>query len=94
MEDVIEFFREFEGEGIDFAQGGEEGELGDFKENAFTAILAEDLSAAGILESPVVCYLEAGPHIFHREEAMELWMAGLKDPEGNLVMLMEERAID
>lgn len=61
MVDVNEFFREFQVEVVDFAQGGEDGEEGDFKENAFTTIIAEDLSAAGILESPDVCYFEAGP---------------------------------
>jgi predicted enzyme related to lactoylglutathione lyase len=33
------------------------------------------------------------PHVVHRDETQELWMAGLKDPEGNAVILMEERAI-
>jgi predicted enzyme related to lactoylglutathione lyase len=33
------------------------------------------------------------PHMVHRDEAQELWMAGLRDPEGNAVILMEERPI-
>lgn len=33
------------------------------------------------------------PHIVHRDETQELWMAGLRDPEGNAVILMEERPI-
>lgn len=36
--------------------------------------------------------LEALPHVVHRDEGQELWMASLKDPEGNLVCLMEERS--
>ena len=33
------------------------------------------------------------PHVVHRDETHELWMAGLRDPEGNAVILMEERLI-
>ena len=33
------------------------------------------------------------PHVVHRTEAMELWMASVTDPDGNHVMLMEERAV-
>ena len=33
------------------------------------------------------------PHIVHRDASQELWMAGLKDPEGNPVILMEERSL-
>jgi predicted enzyme related to lactoylglutathione lyase len=32
------------------------------------------------------------PHVVHRTEAMELWMAAILDPERNTVCLMEERA--
>ena len=31
------------------------------------------------------------PHVVHRDESQELWMAGLRDPDGNAVILMEER---
>jgi predicted enzyme related to lactoylglutathione lyase len=31
------------------------------------------------------------PHIVHRDGATELWMAGLKDPDGHHIMLMQER---
>ena len=33
------------------------------------------------------------PHVVHRDAAQELWMASLRDPEGNPVMLMEERPL-
>jgi catechol 2,3-dioxygenase-like lactoylglutathione lyase family enzyme len=36
--------------------------------------------------------LESRPHVVHRTDAMELWMAGLRDPEGNAVVLMSEVA--
>jgi predicted enzyme related to lactoylglutathione lyase len=31
------------------------------------------------------------PHIVHREGGTQLWMAGFKDPDGNNLVLMEER---
>ena len=37
--------------------------------------------------------LEGLPHVVHRTEGMELWMASLRDPEGNMLCLMEERAV-
>jgi predicted enzyme related to lactoylglutathione lyase len=33
------------------------------------------------------------PHVVHRDEVHQLWMAGLRDPEGNPVILMEERPL-
>ena len=33
------------------------------------------------------------PLVVHRDDVHELWMAGLRDPEGNPVMLMEERLL-
>lgn len=33
---------------------------------------------------------ESEPHVVHRTDAMELWMAGLRDTEGNAVVLMSE----
>jgi predicted enzyme related to lactoylglutathione lyase len=33
------------------------------------------------------------PHVVHRDGLHELWMTGLKDPEGNAVILMEERPL-
>jgi predicted enzyme related to lactoylglutathione lyase len=33
------------------------------------------------------------PHIVHRDATSELWMAGLADPDGHHIMLMQERPI-
>ena len=33
------------------------------------------------------------PHAVHRDARHELWLVGLRDPEGNLLELMEERAL-
>ena len=61
MSETLEFYQELQSEVVDFAQGGGSDEGAGFKENAFTDIVSQDLSAAGIVESPVVCYFEAGP---------------------------------
>jgi catechol 2,3-dioxygenase-like lactoylglutathione lyase family enzyme len=34
------------------------------------------------------------PHVVHREGATELWMAALRDPDGHVVILMQERTGD
>ncbi len=31
------------------------------------------------------------PHVVHRDGTMELWMAGLNDPDGHHIILMQER---
>lgn len=62
MSETLEFFRQIQAEVMDFAMGGDGGDRAGFKEDAFTAIVAEDLSAAGIVESPVPCYFETGPN--------------------------------
>jgi predicted enzyme related to lactoylglutathione lyase len=31
------------------------------------------------------------PHVVHRDGTTELWMAGLTDPDGHHIMLMQER---
>lgn len=36
---------------------------------------------------------QSPPHVVHRSETNELWLASLEDPEGNLVCLMEERPL-
>jgi catechol 2,3-dioxygenase-like lactoylglutathione lyase family enzyme len=33
------------------------------------------------------------PHIVHRDDAHELWMTGLRDPDGHHLVLMEERPL-
>ncbi len=31
------------------------------------------------------------PHVVHRDDTTELWMAGLTDPDGHHIILMQER---
>jgi methylmalonyl-CoA/ethylmalonyl-CoA epimerase len=46
--------------------------------------------AVAALEGRGVTF-ESPAHVVHRTEAVELWMAALKDPDGNPVVLMSER---
>ena len=48
------------------------------------ARIHETLSARGVA-------FVGAPHIVHRDDSMELWMAFFRDPSGNLLALMEER---
>lgn len=34
------------------------------------------------------------PHVVHRDDVHELWMAFFEDPDGCVLALMEERAVD
>lgn len=57
MKRLQEFIAEFQQDIIDRSNGDE---LFSTKEEAFTAIMAEELSASGSLESPEVCFFEHG----------------------------------
>jgi methylmalonyl-CoA/ethylmalonyl-CoA epimerase len=51
----------------------------------------DDLDGAvATLESRGVTF-DHGPHLIHRTPASELWMASLRDPDGNPVVLMNDR---
>src|SRR5689334_2623591 len=56
---LLNFYLELEGDVTDRANP-QSGEFADFREAAFTEILAGDLENAGALESPVICHYEAG----------------------------------
>jgi catechol 2,3-dioxygenase-like lactoylglutathione lyase family enzyme len=51
-----------------------------------------DAEAARLRELDVT--FEDKPHVVHRDGRMELWMTGLKDPDGHRIILMEERATE
>jgi methylmalonyl-CoA/ethylmalonyl-CoA epimerase len=53
----------------------------------------DDLDGAvATLEGRGVAF-DHGPHLIHRAETSELWMANLHDPDGNPVVLMSDRPI-
>ncbi len=45
---------------------------------------AQRLTAAGVT-------MTDQPHVVHRDADTELWMSGLKDPDGHHIILMQER---
>ena len=51
-----------------------------------------DLDAAVEAIGSTGVAIDAPPHLVHRDDRMELWMAGLRDPDGHPVCLMTERA--
>jgi predicted enzyme related to lactoylglutathione lyase len=50
-------------------------------EQAYAALVARDVAS------------QAGPELTHRQPGSELWLAFVRDSEGNLLGLMEERAV-
>lgn len=62
MQNLNAFYEALQGEVIDEAGGAgyaSDEVSPDFKENAFTRIITEDLALAGVLESPLTCHYEA-----------------------------------
>lgn len=62
MTEIESFYEELHSDVVLEAKGtvSESGELtgADFKENAFTRLVVDDLSAAGVMEAPTTCFLE------------------------------------
>jgi hypothetical protein len=57
---LISFYQELEGEISDHSLPSEGSGTAKLREYAFTSILADELEASGVLESPVVCHDEGG----------------------------------
>jgi methylmalonyl-CoA/ethylmalonyl-CoA epimerase len=51
-----------------------------------------DAAAAQAALAAAGAHVEGEPHIVHRTETYDLWMAGFHDGEGNMHVFMEERA--
>lgn len=56
MSELSSFYEELQADVIAEAVNSPDGE--DFKENAFTRIIVNDLAVAGVLESPITCHYE------------------------------------
>ncbi len=50
------------------------------------------LAAHGVMRARGVTF-EADPHVVHRDDRHELWMAFFKDSEGNLLALSGEKSL-
>jgi catechol 2,3-dioxygenase-like lactoylglutathione lyase family enzyme len=67
-------------------------ESSEFKSSPLIYYRVADIGAAhAALEARGVVF-EGPPHVVHRTEDSELWMAGFKDSEGNYLTLMSEVA--
>ena len=49
-----------------------------------------DIAAAHAALAARGAAFDGAPHVVHRAPGMELWMASLRDPEGNALALMSE----
>jgi hypothetical protein len=57
---IIQFHQQIESEITESARHEPGDDSGEFRENVLTEIYVEELSAAGVLESPIVCHYEGG----------------------------------
>lgn len=95
----MQFLFQVQGMPMAFFQCGEtriflgEEERPDFKSSPVIYYQVDSVDAAHEkFKSKGVRFVDE-PHVVHRTESMELWMAFCKDPDGNHIGLMEERAI-
>ncbi len=79
----------FDCDGVRLYLGPPESE--EFRSRALLYFTVPDIDAAvGALGARGVAF-ESRPHVVHRTAESELWMAFLKDPDGNNLALMSER---
>ncbi len=62
-----------------------------FRSSALIYYRVDDLDQACAALAQRGAELEAEPHVVHKTEQMELWMAALRDPDAHAVMLMCEK---
>ncbi len=63
-----------------------------FRSNPVLYFRVEDIAEAHAeLERRGASFVDA-PHVVHRDGSSELWMAFLKDPDGNNLALMQDRS--
>ena len=68
-------------------------ESDDFRSNPLIYYRVADIHAACATLKQRGVEFEGEPHVVHRTESQELWLAAFKDPEGNYVHLMSEIAL-
>ena len=94
MSDLTEFAEQLQNSVTDEARlgagGGGRGGDGteDFKENAFTRIVLEDLDEAGAVESPVCCHFEAGT-----TQPVKINAYSLPEDEQRLILVVTDYCI-
>jgi catechol 2,3-dioxygenase-like lactoylglutathione lyase family enzyme len=65
----------------------------EYRANSLLYYRVGDIEAAyRALSARGVAFLDP-PQIIHRDERHELWMAGFRDPDGNLALIMSEKRL-
>jgi predicted enzyme related to lactoylglutathione lyase len=82
-----------------FASGGVRLYLGvpespDFASRCVLYFTVEDIDAEVDRLGGLGVEFAGRPHVVHRTETAQLWMAGLTDPDGHHIILMQERPVD
>jgi catechol 2,3-dioxygenase-like lactoylglutathione lyase family enzyme len=81
----------FDCDGVRLYLGKPESE--EFRSNPVLYFRVEDIDEAhSALSSRGVEFTDS-PHVVYRTEESELWMTAFKDPDGNNLVLMAERAV-
>jgi catechol 2,3-dioxygenase-like lactoylglutathione lyase family enzyme len=65
----------------------------EFRSNPILYYRVPDIEQAHEVLSERGVQFEGPPHIVHRADTHELWMAAFRDPEGNYLTLMTEKPI-
>lgn len=65
----------------------------EFDQNSIIYYRVPDVAAAAAVLERRGVVLDGQPHVVHRDERHELWMAFLRDSEGNYLGLMQEKPI-
>jgi predicted enzyme related to lactoylglutathione lyase len=68
-------------------------ESAEFRSNPVLYFRVEDIDEAHSALSARVVEFTDSPHVVYRTEDSELWMTAFKDPDGNNLVLMADRAV-
>jgi catechol 2,3-dioxygenase-like lactoylglutathione lyase family enzyme len=79
----------FDCDGVRLYLGRPESET--FRSNPVLYFSVPDIDAAYAALEELGVEFRDRPHVVHRTEATELWMAAFRDPDGNNLVLMSER---
>jgi predicted enzyme related to lactoylglutathione lyase len=95
----LDFLFEVPGQQMAFLQAGDTriylgvAESPEFRSSPVLYFEVPDIAAAHAAMQELGVEFLGEPHVVHRTEAGELWMAFTRDPDGNAVAITEQRAI-
>ena len=70
-----------------------EDQLAEFPSNPLIYYKVSEINEAYKVIAAAGVSFEREPHVVHKTDEYELWMAGFHDPEGNFIHLMQEALI-